>query len=539
MSQSGGVDAAQKISNSDGNFPYTLAGGDDFGKSVAAIGDLDGDGVADLAVGAQGDDDGDTRAGAVHILFMDYSGTVLSTQKISNSYGGMSGELIKNGRFGASLAAIGDANGDGTVDLAVGARGGSADAGALFVLFMNTDGTVGSALEISNSGNLPFTLNDRYASGDADNGDRFGSSVTAIGDLNGDGIIDLAVGAPGFDVPSGCSSYFGLTTCAGGLDRGAVHVLFMREDGTVSSYNTIAEDADLAPYNLHADDYFGWSAAALGDISGDGLVDLAVGASPYDDDHTNAAGAVYVLALDADGSALWVQKIASDYGSLPFTLQNGDWFGVSLAAADLNGDGLTDLIVGARGTESAAGIIYVLNLRSLCPSPVPTAWPSVSAAPTLQPSRAPTPQPSASFDPTLQPTTLPSPQPSASFDPTPQPTTLPTPQPSTSPAPTATPQPTNRATQTSACVSDGTITSHHEFSGENTGSLPFTLDNGDRFGDAVAAIDDLNGDGVADLVVGAYRDDDGGDRAGEPVYPAEDSRPGGVVCCTKKKRETK
>ena len=83
---------------------------------------FDSDSVTDLAVGAGGDDDGGVNAGAVWILFMNTDGTVASEQKISNTAGGFGGVLDSGDNFGRDVANIGDLDGDGVTDLAVGCR---------------------------------------------------------------------------------------------------------------------------------------------------------------------------------------------------------------------------------------------------------------------------------------------------------------------------------------------------------------------------------------------------------------------------------
>ena len=187
--QVGTVVSEQKISEAVGGFGGVL-GGSQFGWSVASLGDLDGDGVTDLAVGAITDNDGGTFQGAVWILFLNPDGTVASEQKISETAGGFGGTLDPSDLFGASVASLGDLDGDGVTDLAVGAYrddDGSTDQGAVWILFLNPDGTVASEQKVSETaGGFGGTL---------DPSDLFGLSVASLGDLDGDGVTDLAVGA--------------------------------------------------------------------------------------------------------------------------------------------------------------------------------------------------------------------------------------------------------------------------------------------------------------------------------------------------------
>ena len=107
---------------------------------MASLGDLDGDGVTDLAVGANYDDTGGTSRGAVHVLFLNANGTVKSSQKIASGTGG-GPTLANDDRFGSSVASLGDLDGDGVTDLAVGANfddTGGTNRGAVHVLFLET-----------------------------------------------------------------------------------------------------------------------------------------------------------------------------------------------------------------------------------------------------------------------------------------------------------------------------------------------------------------------------------------------------------------
>jgi len=281
MNTDGTVSSHQKISNTAGGFTATLALDDNFGSSVTSIGDLDGDGVGDIAVGAIGDNDGGGLGGqgAVYILFMNTDGTVSSHQKISDTAGGFTATLDDTDNFGSSVTSIGDLDGDGVSDLAVGAQNDDdedVNAGAVYILFMNTDGTVSSHQKISDTaGGFTATL------GVAD---LFGQSVTSIGDLDGDGVSDLAVGAP--------------QDGDGGDNRGATYILFMNTDGTVSTHQKISDTAGSFTATLDDIDNFGQSVTSIGDLNGDGIWDIAVGANGDDDGNpTGNRGAVYILFM--------------------------------------------------------------------------------------------------------------------------------------------------------------------------------------------------------------------------------------------------
>src|SRR5262249_23849146 len=157
---------------------------------LAGLGDLDGDGIEDLAVGAPTDDDGGTDQGAVWVLFLNASGTVKAQQKISETAGNFGSGLDPTDEFGLGLSSLGDLDSDGLVDLAVGSPGdddGGSGQGAVWILFLDTDGTVKAKQKISETvGGLGGVL---------DTGDELGWSVSSMGDLDGDGGRDLAVGA--------------------------------------------------------------------------------------------------------------------------------------------------------------------------------------------------------------------------------------------------------------------------------------------------------------------------------------------------------
>ena len=347
MDDDGRVDQQQKISSNAGGFGGNLDDEDLFGSAVAAIGDLNSDGAFDLAVGVPGDDKGGTDRGGVWILFLDAEGKVRDEQKIADDTGGFGGNLDDDDRFGSAVADIGDVNGDGIPDLAVGAPNdddGSDNAGAVWILFMRVDGKVETWQKISNkSGGFDGNL-------DAD--DHFGTAISGIGDLDNNGIPDLAVGVPGED--------------KGGTDRGGVWILFLDAEGKVQQEQKIADDTGGFGENLDDNDRFGSAVANIGDMNDDGIPDLAVGA-PNDDDGSDNAGAVWILMMKADGKVDGWQKVSESAGGFDGNLDADDHFGAAITGiGNLDNSELTDLAVGAPGDDDGGadqGAVWILFME--------------------------------------------------------------------------------------------------------------------------------------------------------------------------------
>lgn len=400
----GTVKSVQKISQSSGGLGNILNSGDGFGISVAGIGDLNRDGISDMVAGSYGDNYGvNSNSGAVYILFLNSNGTVKSYQKIAQNLGGLGNILGGADVFGTSVASIGDINGDGIADIAVGAPGlGSTQTGSVYILFLNTNGTVKSVQKISqNIGGLGNILS---------LGDYFGEAVSSIGDLNNDGITDIAVGVPGdgtngaihllflnsngtvkssqkFVAPEGLFSFFfgAAVAAVGDLNGdnindiavgsygdsnkyGAMYILFLNSNGTIKSYQKISQGSGGLGNILAKNDQFGtWSITSSGDMDNDGVPDIVVGA-PGDSDGDAGSGSVYLLMMAQGGTVKSYKKISQLSGELGNILNSGDQFGWSVSSiGDINRDGVVDIAVGSDlndDVDSNSGAVYVLSLNS-------------------------------------------------------------------------------------------------------------------------------------------------------------------------------
>ncbi len=279
--------SARVLSGADGTILFTFNGdsaNDYFGRSVSGAGDVNGDGFADLIVGAAGDDNNGNGSGSARVL-SGADGTILFT---------FNGDSA-NDAFGVSVSGAGDVNGDGFADVIVGAN-----------LDDNNGDYSGSARVLSGAdGSILFTFNGDSAT------DQFGRWVSGAGDVNGDGFDDVIVGTR-FDDNNGTSS-------------GSARVL-SGADGTI----LFTFDGDSSY------DYFGGMVSDAGDVNGDGFADVIVGAR-LDDNNGISSGSARVLS-GADGSILFTFNGDSA----------NDRFGHSVSGAgDVNGDGFDDVIVGA------------------------------------------------------------------------------------------------------------------------------------------------------------------------------------------------
>jgi FG-GAP repeat/FG-GAP-like repeat len=343
---SGLTGAGSQLFTQDTGLPGTAELGDGFGDALA-VGDFDGDGFADLAVGVSLEDVGAVvDAGAVNVLYGSVGGlTGAGSQLFTQDSPGVISRAEPHDDFGDVLGA-GDFDGDGFADLAVGMRredvSTTAGAGAVNVLYGTTGGLTGTGSQF-------FTQDSAGVPGVVEPDDEFGSALGA-GDFDRDGFADLAVGAPGEDF--------------GAADRGgAVNVLPGSAGGlTGTGSQLFTQDSPGVPGVAEFGDNLGL-AHAVGDFDGDGFVDLAVG-SAEDVGAAEDAGAVNTLRGSAGGlTGTGSQLFTQNSPGVPGVAEPGDGFGDVLGAGDFDNDSFADLAVGvgeSLGDIAGAGAVNVL-----------------------------------------------------------------------------------------------------------------------------------------------------------------------------------
>ena len=292
-----------KIDSRNNNGPNVTENAN-FGFSMAVVGDLDGNGVDDLAVGATGESvfrDGSKmiNAGGVYILFMLKNGTVDKSVRIGSMLNG--GPLLStDDRFGYSIAALGDLDGDSVPDIAVGAPG--VILSSVYILYLRANGTAKARTLIRGpfAGTVPANVSNPSIPVYVPNGPtiRYGSqlgyAVAAVGDMNGDGITEIA--ASSIDQ-------------SGGLSR--VYIMFMHRNGSVMNYTTIGSGIGGGPVLDRVFTGFGSALLMLPDFDGDGIAELVVGAKfLFDAGSENVrAGKAFFCFMAANGTVKSSQEI--------------------------------------------------------------------------------------------------------------------------------------------------------------------------------------------------------------------------------------
>ncbi|MFZ1320723.1 MAG: FG-GAP-like repeat-containing protein [Ignavibacteria bacterium] len=276
---------------------FTGAAADNYlGSSVAYAGDVNGDGYDDIIVGAYGYNAVQGRA------YIYLGGGIMNNVADVTLTGVSAGD-----KFGVSVSTAGDVNGDGFSDVIIGAKDYSSYKGRAYIYFGGS--TMNNGIDVTFTG--------------SNAGDRFGASVSTAGDVNGDGFSDVIVGA---------FEYNAL--------QGRAYIYY----GGSSMNNTV----DVTLTGTPSIDQFGYSVSTAGDVNGDGYGDVIIGSNTYNSGQGRASVYFGGSSMDNNADVIFTNAL------------NFEYFGNSVSkAGDVNGDGYDDIIVGALGYNANQGRAYI------------------------------------------------------------------------------------------------------------------------------------------------------------------------------------
>jgi VCBS repeat-containing protein len=326
-----------------GEGEFNRAGGDQQG--VAALGDVNGDGKADLLVGARGNGSEDARDGAAYVVYGKADGASVALADVAAGTGGYKIAGMGDSEAGYAVGTVADMNGDGRAELLIGTTR-SFDTTTAYVVF-------------GQAGNAPVDLASvrlgigGFAIAAEPEVGHSGRSIAGLGDVNGDGRGDFVI-----------DGFFDTTDAQW---NGAAYVVFGKAGNAPLDLSQVA--AGIGGYKIvgeNAYDGAGWQVASAGDVNGDGRTDALITAQ-YNDAAGHDAGAAYVVFGKSDTATVKLDDIANGFGGFKIIGETAnDRSGFSVASlADVNGDGLSELIVAAPQHGLAdAGAVYVVYGKS-------------------------------------------------------------------------------------------------------------------------------------------------------------------------------
>ncbi|SIO26764.1 FG-GAP repeat-containing protein [Singulisphaera sp. GP187] len=338
--------------------------------SVTGAGDLNHDGFDDLVIGALGVG----SSGAAYVVFgrnTPLGASFPATLELATLNGSNGFTIAASGTsdtLGIALSGAGDVNGDGIADLILGGStadpAGRTDAGQAYVLFGRSSFPAIVNLATLNGGN-GFTINGNAAA------DNLGISVAGVGDVNGDGVDDVLIGAHGVDAP-------------GKPNAGAAYLLFGKRTATAGGFPAIIEvttfngSTGVLFQGAAANDYGGYSVSGAGDVNGDGYKDILIGAIYADPHNIKSAGQASLVyggrGFGARFELAGLLAASGGDGSNGFALNGFAVGGQAYAASgigDLNHDGFADLRVSSPYVDAngliAPGQVYVVFGKPTAP----------------------------------------------------------------------------------------------------------------------------------------------------------------------------
>jgi hypothetical protein len=332
---------------------------DESGFVVSSAGDINGDGIDDVIVGAHLVDHENNmfNIGHSYVIFGSVNGP-LHPFELSDLDGQNGFTIVgaaAHDQAGYSVSNAGDINGDNIDDLLIGARladwGNRFDTGISYVIFGSQNGFTHPFDLSSINGVNGFSIIGEYT------GDESASAVSAAGDVNGDGIDDLIIGARRADLGGGRTS------------AGRSYVIFGSNSGLAHPFDLFTLDGNngFTIYGIERNDESGYSVSTAGDINNDGVDDVIIGAIGADPNDISNAGISYVVygSNKSLSHPLNLNNLNGQNGFAIHGVSSDDFSGRSVSAAgDINNDGVDDLIIGASGADpngnNAAGSSYIV-----------------------------------------------------------------------------------------------------------------------------------------------------------------------------------
>ena len=369
---SSAVDLLTFTSGNEGFRIFGAEADDLCGFSVSRAGDINDDGIDDLIIGClQANPSSRADAGAAYVIFGHSMSTAFTDLDLASFTSGVNGFMIMGAVMddflGRAVSGAGDFNDDGIDDVIVGAIGTApfsrGTAGAAYIVYGHTTATAFTDIDLSSLTAGATSQGLRIAG--AASGDRCGISVSGAGDVNNDNIDDVVVGCRYSDLLSRSNA-------------GAAYIIYGKSAGII---NIDLASATLSGYGGRvlqgavSLDYFGSSVSLAGDVNGDSIDDVVVGAYGGDPSGRSSAGITYVVfGSTVSGTTVVTTDMASFVSgtSTGFMIlgavASDNSGGFVSAAGDVNADGFDDVIVGAEFSDpesrSNAGSAYIIYGRS-------------------------------------------------------------------------------------------------------------------------------------------------------------------------------
>ena len=307
------------------------------GSSLANSGDINGDGLDDILIGAPENDDGGTNSGKIYLILGSSLGSN-SEIDLSEADYSFIGENPSD-QAGFSVSSAGDVDNDGLNDILIGSMfndDGGNSTGKVYLI-------LGSSLQAATT--IDLSNADYSFIGENDN-DQAGRSVSSAGDVDGDGKDDILIGSAFND--------------DGGDYAGKVYLILGVSLGSNATINL--SDADYSFLGENESDLAGQDVSSAGDVDNDGKDDILIGAYGNDEGGVDAGKAYLILGASLDSSSSTLDLSDADYSFLGENA--GDSFGHSLTSlSDINGDGKNDILIGAAGNDEGgedAGKAYLI-----------------------------------------------------------------------------------------------------------------------------------------------------------------------------------